>query len=124
MKLSVRTVTLISPPALSTLVARPFNSNRTPSPSRHFCNSVGDVLILFGKNVSTALYNGDLTAEPPEHLAELEPDIAPAQHNQMLWQFLSSQETHIREIRNRVESFNPRNRGTAAPVSIKIRSAF
>ena len=45
---------------------------------------VGDVPVLQGQELAAALDHRHLAAEPPEHLGELEPDIAATQHDEVV----------------------------------------
>ena len=46
------------------------------------------------------LDDGDLGAEPPEHLRELEPDVRAAHHHQVLGQAVERQDRAVVEVRD------------------------
>ncbi len=55
-----------------------------PSSRRNAEHRLRHVLVLQGQELAAALHDGHPAAEPAEHLPELEPDVAAAQHDEVL----------------------------------------
>src|SRR6266404_451173 len=65
---------------------------------------LGHILVLARNEARAYLYDRDLAAEAAIHLSELEPDIAPAQHQEMPRQVVDVQHRAVGEIVDRVQT--------------------
>src|ERR1700731_611087 len=52
------------------------------------CDLIGDVLVLVRQQARGVLDDGDLAAEPAEHLPEFQSDVAAADDDQVLWKLV------------------------------------
>ena len=64
----------------------------------------GHVCVLAGKNLTAALDDGDLAAKAPEHLAKLQADVTPAQHEQVFRQFAQLHDAGVGQVIDRLEA--------------------
>jgi hypothetical protein len=62
--------------------------DRDPVLAQDSGDLVRDVLVLDHHQARGALDDGDLAAEPAEHLPELQPDVAAAEDDQVLREFV------------------------------------
>ena len=80
------------------------------------------VLVLAGGQPRPLLDDGDVGAEPPVHLRELQRDVAAADDDEMLWQRVEFEDADVGQV---VDVGSPGMSGTTArpPTLRKIRSA-
>ena len=76
----------------------------------------GNVRILPSDERRSHLDDRDLTSEAPEHLAELEADVAPADDDEVLGQDAQVHHRAVREKRGAIDAGQFRDRGTTADV--------
>ncbi len=83
-----------------------FSTKRRPSPSRSLLQRGGDVGVLAREDLVAAVNDGNAAAEPGEHLAKLEADIAAAENQEMLGDSVEFHDGGVGEIAGRVEAAN------------------
>ena len=74
------------------------------------------VLVFAADHAIGHLHDRDLAAEPPERLAELEPDVAAADHDQVLGQQVEVEDRGVGEVVDGVEARHRRDQRAAADV--------
>ena len=87
-----------------------------PSRSMMFLISARDLLVFARDEPVLSLQDGDLAAEAAIHLRELQPDVAAADHDEMLGQKVDVHHGGVVEIGDLVETLDGRNDGAAADV--------
>ena len=87
-----------------------------PILAQDLADSIRHVRILAGHEARSALDDGDLAAEATEHLAELEADVAAAQHQEVIGDLVQLHDGRGVQRRHRRQTVDWRHAGAPAGV--------